>query len=361
MNILHISSANSWRGGEQQISYLIDELHAMGHSNILMHPFHAPIGNHERVLGKCITIPYRKGFSVNPLVAFKIKKIVSLHNIDVIHAHDSHAHTFLYLSYILYRLSCPSVVSRRVDFPISTSSLNKYNYPRIKRIICVSDKINEIMTESLGPSARITTVHSGIDLDKFKEACDLDIRMKYNIPNNHKIVANVSAIAGHKDYPTFIATAKEVMKLRADVTFLIIGGDGGEQHMITNLINKNGLTSNIIMTGYLPDAYLLISQLDVFLFPSKMEGLGTSILDAQASGVPVVSTYAGGIPELIAHNSTGLLSNIGDSTNLASNILELLENSDLSERISITAMSNVHKFSKKLTAQKTISIYNNVI
>ena len=361
MNILHISSANSWRGGEQQISYLIDELHAMGHSNILMHPFLAPIGQHDRVLDKCVTIPYRKGFSVNPLVAYRIKKIVSLHNIDVIHVHDSHAHTFLYLSYKLFRLDCPSVVSRRVDFPISTSSLNKYNYPKIKKIICVSDKIKEIMTQSLGPSARITTVHSGVDLDKFKEACDLDIRKKYNIPNNHKIVANVSAITGHKDYPTFIATAKEVMKLRDDVSFLIIGGDGGEQNIITNLINEQRLTSNIIMTGHLPDAYLLISKFDVFLFPSKMEGLGTSILDAQASGVPVVSTYAGGIPELITHNRTGLLSKIGDSTNLARNIHALLENSDLAERISITAMANVRKFSKKLTAQKTINIYNSVI
>ncbi|HAW05663.1 MAG TPA: hypothetical protein DCW83_13315, partial [Saprospirales bacterium] len=97
MNILHISSANSWRGGEQQIVYLIDELQTIGHINILMHPIHAPIGNHNQIKNKCIAIPYRKVISVNPWVANKIENVVSKYNIDIIHAHDSHAHTFLYL------------------------------------------------------------------------------------------------------------------------------------------------------------------------------------------------------------------------------------------------------------------------
>ena len=361
MNILHISSANSWRGGEQQIVYLIDELQTIGHINILMHPIHAPIGNHNQIKNKCIAIPYRKVISVNPWVANKIENVVSKYNIDIIHAHDSHAHTFLYLSYILFRLDCPSVVSRRVDFTISKSSLNKYNYPKIKKIICVSDKINEIITGSLASSKRIITVHSGVDLNKFKQYCRLDLRKKYNIPKHHKIVANVSAIASHKDYPTFIATAAEVLKQRNDITFFIIGGDGGEQSMITNLINSYGLTNNIILTGYIPEAYLMISQLDIFLFPSKLEGLGTSILDAQATGVPVVSTIAGGIPELITHNHTGLLSKVGDSKNLAKNIILLLDNPDLNKRITREAQLNVSKYSKIITAQKTLGVYHSVI
>lgn len=361
MNILHISSANSWRGGEQQIAYLIDELHFMGHSNFLMHPVKAPIADHKQINGKFISIPYRKGFSINPIVSLKIKKIVANHKIDIIHAHDSHAHTFLYLSYTLFRLACPSVVSRRVDFSISASSLKKYNYPKIRKIICVSDKINEIMTSSLGLSERIVTVHSGVDLNKFYTECNLNLRDKYNIPKDHKIVANISAIADHKDYPTFVAAAAKVLQWRNDVTFLMIGGNGGEEETIANLIKSENLSNHIFMTGYLKDAYLLISQLDVFLFPSKMEGLGTSILDAQAAGIPVVSTYAGGIPELITHNETGLLSNIGDYNGIALNIISLIENPQLCEQIVNKAQSNVSKYSKKITAQKTLLIYNHVI
>lgn len=360
MNILHISSANSWRGGEQQIAYLIDELYHDKHSNYLLYPFNAPIATHNKIVNECNFIPYHKRFSINPLVAQKIKSVVKQHNIDVIHAHDSHAHTFLYLSYKLFGLECPSVVSRRVDFPISKSSIKKYSHPKIKKIICVSNKINEIVSSTLGTQERITTVHSGIDLHKFHAKNKIDLRDTYNIPNSHSIIANVSAIADHKDYPTFLATAAKVLQTKKDVTFLIIGPDGGETDNVLQLIEEYDIGQNIVLTGYIQDAYSIISELDVFLFPSKMEGLGTSILDAQASGIPVVSTYAGGIPELIKHNKTGLLSKIGDSTDLASNILKLLNDTELYQRIKQSALRNVSQFSKKLTAQKTIAIYNSV-
>lgn len=361
MNILHISSATSWRGGEQQISYLIDELHSLGHSSFLMHPINAPIADHTLVKGKCTALPYRKGFSINPLVAKKIKKVVSQHNIDIIHAHDSHAHTFLYLSYRLFGMKCPSVVSRRVDFAISASSLKKYNYPKIRKIICVSQKINEIVSDSLGTSDRIVTVHSGVDKDKFNLPSRINLREKYSIPDSHKIIANVSAIAGHKDYETFVITAQNILKERQDVRFLIIGGDGGNQENIAKMITRLGLDDHIEITGYIDNAYQVIKQIDVFLFPSKTEGLGTSILDAQASGTPVVSTYAGGIPELITHNETGLLSQIGDAKDLAQHIHSFLNDSALTLRITESARANVIKYSKKHTAQKTLDIYKNVM
>lgn len=361
MNILHISSAKSWRGGEQQIAYLIDELKKLGHNNFLMHPNDAPIANHTLVDGNCISLPYNKIFSANPLVANLIKKNASKYKIDIIHAHDSHAHTFLFLSYRIFNLACPSVVSRRVDFPISSSSFKKYTHPKIKRIICVSDKINEIITNSLGSNERVKTVHSGIDLEKFNDLSAIDLRQKFSIPPTHKIIANVSAIAGHKDYETFVNTAKELLKVRTDVTFLIIGGDGGEKEKIANMITTLKLDDHIKMTGYVENAYQLINQLDIFLFPSKMEGLGTSILDAQASNIPVVSTLAGGIPELIVHTKSGLLSPIGDANDLAKNINLIIKDKDLRQRLTTNAMTNVRKFSKKHTAQKTLNIYNDVM
>ena len=72
----------------------------------------------------------------------------------------------------------------------------------------------EIITGSLASSKRIVTIHSGVDLNKFKQYCGLDLRKKYNIPKTSQNSANVSAIADHKDYPTFIATAAEVLETK---------------------------------------------------------------------------------------------------------------------------------------------------
>lgn len=361
MNILHISSALSWRGGEQQIAYLINELKELGHNNFLMHPKNAPIAEHSSIKGKCFCVPYTKAFSANPFVGHRIKKNVSKYKIDIIHAHDSHAHTFLYLSYKLFKLKIPSVVSRRVDFSISSSSYKKYSHPHIKKILCVSNKINEIVSDSLGSNERVETVYSGVDLEKFGKSSATNLREVYSIPATHKIIANVSAIAGHKDYETFVNTARAVLDIRPDVTFLIIGADGGERDRIIDMIDSNRLGAHIKMTGYIEDAYQLIKQLDVFLFPSKMEGLGTSILDAQASCTPVVSTFAGGIPELIQHKKTGLLSPIGDAQDLANNINLVLNDDELRQKLIYNAKANVRKFSKKHTARKTLNIYQDVI
>lgn len=361
MNILHISSANSWRGGEQQIAYLIDELHSLGQTNFLMHPTGAPISSHLPIKGKSKNIKYHKGFSVNPLVALTIKRVVSKHSIDIIHVHDSHAHTFLYLSYRMFGLKCPSVVSRRVDFPISTSSIKKYSFSQIHKILCVSNKINEIVSASLGKSDRIKTIYSGIDLDKYDVSCQIDLRAQYSIPNDYKIIANISAIADHKDYDTFINTAAKVLELRSDIIFFIIGGDGGELENITAKISSLDLCKNIILTGYVKNAYTLLNQIDIFFFPSKMEGLGTSILDAQACEVPVISTIAGGIPELVVHSKTGLLSKIGDSEDLANNINKVLNDSNLKNRLILQAKENVKHFTKESTAQQTLAVYQDVI
>lgn len=361
MNILHISSAKSWRGGEQQIAYLIDELNALGHNNFLMHPYDAPLAKNKLLKDKFTSLPYSKGFSLNPIVAKKIKNNASKYKIDIIHAHDSHAHTFLYLSYRIFNLKFPSVVSRRVDFTISTSSYKKYTHPQIKRIVCVSNKIKDIITSSIGTSKRVVTVHSGVDLEKFDHESSIDLRKTYSIPDTNKIIANISAIAGHKDYETFVYTAEKLLKLRSDLTFLIIGSDDGEEQKIREMIASLNLEHNILLTGYIEDAYRLFKQLDVFLFPSKMEGLGTSLLDAQASNTPIVSTLAGGIPELIKHDYNGLLSPIGDAEDLAKNINSLLEDQSLRNRLTVAAKENVTKFSKKHTARKTLSIYNDVI
>jgi len=139
------------------------------------------------IKGNCTAISYQKRFSINPLVSLKIKTIVAKFKIDIIHAHDSHAHTFLYLSYRLFNLNCPSVVSRRVDFPISSSSLTKYNFTQIRKIICVSHKINEIVSANLEDNTRSVTVHSGVDLDKFNTLSSISLRKRFSIPINQRV------------------------------------------------------------------------------------------------------------------------------------------------------------------------------
>ena len=126
-------------------------------------------------------------------------------------------------------------------------------------------------------------------------------------------------------------------------------------------ITTKGLQDYITMTGYINNIYRYLSGIDVFLISSETEGLGTSILDAFAAGIPVVATNAGGIPEIVKHRGTGLIADVKDYETLSSNLNEIINNDNLREALIMNALEFVKSFDKKFTAKKTLNIYKELI
>ena len=252
----------------------------------------------------------------------------------------------------------PIIVSRKVDFP--PRSIAKYLHPRIVKIICVSDCIKEILQAKINRSDHLTTVHDGIDVKK-KTKASWSLRKKYNIPSDNSLIANLSAIADHKDYPTFLRTAREVHKENPKTHFLIIGGDGGEESAVKQLSHQYGTNSYVTFTGFIPEAHTLLEEVDTFLFTSKTEGLGSTLLDAMLYGTPIVSTDAGGIPEIIEDGYNGLLCKVGDERGLAEKILLLIQNKTLGKSLSYNASQSVYNYAAEKLAEKTMNIYREAI
>lgn len=362
-SVLHISSARTWRGGEQQIAYLVEAVQARGIEQYVLCVEESPMAawcQQHKI--NCIT--YKKRSSFSPKIGEKVAAISHIKKISIVHAHDSHAHTYAFLSIILNWNPTPIVVSRRVDFPVKKGWLSswKYNHASIKRIICISDKIRSVVEKSTKDVTRLRVVHSGIDVARFQYKKSDILRTTYQVPVENKIIANIAAIAGHKDYFTFVDTAKYILEKGIKATFLIIGGDGGMSTKIDEYIKTKGLEHNIIKTGFREDIPQILPEVDVFLFTSKEEGLGTSVLDAFACQVPVVATRAGGIPEMVIHEVTGLLSDIGDSKNLASQVQRVLQNNDLKEQLTRNASTKLlAQFTKSSMAAGVLKVYEEVL
>jgi len=360
--ILHVSSAKTWRGGEQQIAYLVQELRLKGVTQYVFCVEKAPLATWCESQG-ITAITYRKRNSFDLPLANRIRVICKENKITILHAHDSHAHTFAWLSAECFANPTPIVVSRRVDFPINHRNLftrRKYNHPRIKAIICISHQIKKILAPAIRDNHKLTVVHSGIDASKFTAASG-KLRQTYNLSKDIPLVGNIAAIADHKDYFTFVNTAKILLDRGLNIRFLIIGGDGGQQVAIENYIKANELENYILLTGYREDIPAIFSELDVLLFTSKEEGLGTTILDAFACRVPVVATRAGGIPEMIEHQRTGLLADIGDFTTLASHVETLLTNFLLRQELTQQAWEQLREFSKESMATGVLVVYKKVL
>jgi glycosyltransferase involved in cell wall biosynthesis len=361
IRVLHISSHKTWRGGEQQATYLLHELRKQECSQWVL----CSKGNAMETYCEENGVPYytyKKGFINNFINQKNLFDIVDKHHIQLIHCHDSHSHTLAFISGI-FGLGIPVIVSRRVDFEISKSwfSKKKYNAKSIVRFICVSEKIKEILSKDVIKTDIIKVVHSGIDLSKFDGKKNQGIlREEYNIPENVKIIGNVAALAPHKDYFTFVDTAEKIIEKNKDVRFLIIG-KGELENEIKTYIRSKSLLNYITLTGFRNDIPDILPELDLFLFTSKTEGLGTSILDALGCNVPVVATNAGGIPEIIIHEQSGLLADIGNAEKLAENALRVLEDDELRKNLVEGGNKKVQEFTIENTSLQTLDIYKKVI
>ena len=360
IRVLHISSAKTWRGGEQQLAYLIEELaHLNVHSQVLCVKDSAM---HEHCHQHNIAHQtYQKRFSINPLVGWAIHQNAT--RVDLIHVHDAHALTFAGLGATLFGCNVPIVVSRRVDFPIRNSIFSqwKYNHPKIARIICVSDFVKKVIEPAIVDKSKLSSVYDGIDTTRFATANANRLRREFSISDGVPIIANVAAIAPHKDYYTFVDTVWHLQRSGLKAQYFIIGGDGGERSKIEAYIQEKGLQKNIILTGFRNDISTILPELDVLLFTSKTEGLGTTILDAFAAGVPVVATAGGGIPELVIHEQTGLLAPVQDSKTLAKYVERMLTEDSFRAKLIEKSEQWVKRFSKSAMANATAQIYQSIV
>jgi glycosyltransferase involved in cell wall biosynthesis len=362
LRILHLSSERSWRGGEQQIAYLIGELNALGVHNYIA------CRKNSRFEKYCLEKGWNH-YSLNfdppfdLLTAFQISRICKKHQIDIMHMHTSYGHTLGMLSTLLGNRS-RLILSRRVDNPIRNSWFTfwKYNHPRIDKILTVSDAICEILMNKLKDRSKITTIHSGIDMSRFNLPISGNyLKDLYNLDQDTILIGNTSALSAHKDYPTFIRTARYLIDTGLNARYFIIG-TGEQEAMIRKMIAEQGLDEMVIMTGFLNNLPEVLPELDIFFMPSKTEGLGTSILDAFACGVPVVATRTGGIPEIVIHEETGLLSSVGDYKDLGDLILRIINEPDLRQKLISNSKKMVRQnFSKEITARRTLKVYREIL
>ncbi|MGF1532430.1 MAG: glycosyltransferase family 4 protein [Bernardetiaceae bacterium] len=359
MHILHLSSAISWRGGEQQVAYLLEGLVSCGHQVTVFCPKRSSLAEFCR-RGSIPLHTYTKRMSIDPFVIGSLVRLFRQKKFDIAHTHDAQSHSQAVLAHRLSGSHLPLVVSRRVAFPIKKKGFSnyKYNYAGVQRILCVSEAIKKKLQGAIQHSERLTTVYSGIDENKFKKNKSGKLCQELNIDPATFLIGNTSALSYHKDYQTFINTAVRLREAGIMAKFLLIGRDDGMEDTLRNYIQQQKFSEDFYFLGFRKDVPEILPDLDVFLFTPMVEGLGTSVLDAFACGVPVVATNTGGIPEMVHHEQTGLLADTGDDQALAQHVQWILENPQESKELTENAYQLLHqKFTRQSTLEATLRVY----
>ena len=210
--------------------------------------------------------------------------------------------------------------------------------------------------------SKVRIVPNGVDIEKFKPRDPQAIRQKLGL-GNEPCVLFVGSLILRKGLPFLVEAAKKVVKDQADTKFLIVG-EGPLRNQLSDSLETAKLSGSFKFIGNLKDDMLpaIYNCADVFVLPSIQEGQGIVLLEAQASGKPVVAFDIGGVNEAVQNNETGLLVKRGNIEALADALLKLLTDKTLREKMG----SNGRKFVSEnytwdICAQKMLKVYHEAL
>lgn len=251
---------------------------------------------------------------------------------------------------------------------VYTSSLKKWFYILIERyaaslsdgLITVSE-LNKVeaININLAPSKKFTTIYSGIDLNRFKVNLERAEKIRsLGLSPNRPIIGTIGRLSTQKAPLDFVAAAKMVLQQTPDLQFIMVG-DGPLASQVRQAI---GDEQRIKVFGYRDDIPEILAVLDLFVLSSLWEGLGRALTEAMIMGVPVAATAVDGVPELVTHQRTGLLSPPGDPARLAENITWLLDHPAEAQRMRQSARNRVvPTFSAERMVEKIEALYERLL
>lgn len=360
-NILHIDVDTGWRGGQQQGFYLHKELSKKGINSCFICQ---PGSSLEKKCRK-ENLNFKTVKMHGEIDVFAGKKIADFckkNDFNILHLHDAHAMAIgLYASLFNNRLKLIGV--RRVDYHIKKNFFSrlKYKSPRMTKLVAISNEIKRVMLEDGIDENRIEVIKSGVDLTKYHDIKKSTFLFdNYDIPNHAFIVGTIAALAGHKDYPNLLHSAKEIISKNNNIYFVALG-DGPDKQEILKLYSDLDLKDRFIFTGFKKDVGNHLKNFDIFVLASHKEGLGTSVIDAMAAGIPCVCCNSGGIPELIDNEENGLLVEKRNAGLLSEAILRLYNDKNLRKKFMENGLSKSVNFSIAKNFKGNIKLYEKLV
>jgi glycosyltransferase involved in cell wall biosynthesis len=357
---LHIDTARTWRGGQNQVLLTVLGMRAVGHRAMLV--AHAAGELRQRAEEGLELIPLAPKTEMDLSAAWRLARLVKQLRPDVIHAHDPHgvAMAALALSMSTQVAKPPLVAARRVDFHIKGNALSRWKYRQVDCFICASNAIRQILIADGVSDERAVTVYEGIDLARVAAAPPANLHADLWLPRDAPIVGNVAALVPHKGQRHLIDAAAIVLKQVPDARF-VIAGEGALRPVLERQIKDRRLEKHVFLAGFRPDILSVHKAFDVFVMSSLTEGLGTSLLDAMACGKPIVATRAGGMPEVVVDGLTGLLVEPRDDEAMAAAIVRLLRDRALRREMGTAGEVRAQEqFSSERMVQETLAVYQRV-
>jgi len=339
------------------ISYNLPvRLEALNDSNIHYHEVNVP------------NYPLFKYQPYELALSSRLVDVVKTHKVDVLHVHYAIPHA--YAAYMAKKM----LLDNGIHIPIVTTlhgtditlvGSHPFYRPAVTfsinhsdRVTAVSESLKQDTLRLFDINKKIEVIPNFIDIDRIKakgKPCERSLLAN----KEEKIVTHISNFRPLKRILDVIAIFEGILpKVKSK---LMMVGEGPEKSKAMEYVKNKGLQEHVLFLGNSNEIDKILCFSDLFLLPSEKESFGLSALEAMAHGVPVISSNAGGIPEVNQHGVTGYLSKIGDTADMTQNALRLLENEKQHNLFKIQSQEQAQRFNINTIVSQYESSYVDAI
>ncbi len=362
MNILFLTTHLNTGGISSYLYTLTKNLLSRGHRVFIASSGGDLLGDFTQLGAVHLRCPILTKSELDPRIYFslvRLARFINQHKIDLIHS----------------QTRVTQVMGQILKFWLKKpylSTCHGYFKPRLSRLLfpCWGDKViaisqpvfTHLNKDFRVSSDKIILVSHGIDLSLFPrrdEAAKLKNRLQYHLDDRPLIgiIARLSDVKGHD---VLISAMPEILKDIPQAKLLIIG-EGRRETFLKNQVQRLGLEKQILFYPIVNQTAEMLSILDVFVMPSLQEGLGLSVMEAQACGLPVVASRVGGLPYLIQDGRTGLLVEPNNPKQLAEAVVSLLKDPWKAQRMGMASRGWIEKeLSLEKMMTQTIEVYHKI-
>lgn len=354
MRVMQILPELKLAGAQIMMENLSTQLACDGHEVFVvsLYSIHTPIS--DRLEKNGIRVCYldkRDGLDIT--IVKKIRACIKAFQPDVIHTH-SYVLKYAFWASIGWKCKRIHTVHNIADKETTRPNLmlekmlSKHNLitqvaisPRVKKSICEYYGIAE---------STVPMIYNGIVLDKCQK------KQSYSLANTTITTIHIGRFEEQKNHALIVKAAEILCKKYGNLTFKL-WGEGSLKDDIRDQIAHAGLTDSVILKGTTSAPCAELSQADIFILPSKWEGMPITLIEAMGTGLPVVVTPVGGIPDMVEDKVSGLYCE-DDPKDLARKIELLILNEDLRRKLGIAAADKSKEYSAKVMASQYVKLYS---
>lgn len=237
--------------------------------------------------------------------------------------------------------------------------LVKFSIEKSDGVTAVSKFLKEKTITNYQINKEIEVIPNFVDIEIYKPRENCAFKSHF-APNGEKILVHISNFRQVKRVPDVIKIFYEVKKKVQ--TKLILAGDGPERTECERLVRELNIKKDVYFLGKQEAIVDILNASDLFIMPSQSESFGLSALEAMACGLPTITTSVGGLPELVVHNETGYIAEIGDIQRMAKYAIDLLTNPNKYKKFSENARRRaVEFFNKEKIVKQYEEFYQRII